>query len=71
MTARPGLRRRLIWVLIALVALTAATVGAFSVVLVDRSLRAQRVADAVSSAEFNLTVLAPAVSLPINPDAAA
>lgn len=70
MSVRPGLRRRLIWVLIALVALTVATIGTLSVVLVDRSLRAQRVADAVSSAQFNLTVLAPAVGLPSPPDPA-
>jgi two-component system sensor histidine kinase MtrB len=69
--ARPGLRRRLIGVLIGLVALTAVTVGALSVVLVNRSLRAQRVADAVASAEFNLTVLAPAAGLPEMPDASA
>ncbi|HJR93744.1 MAG TPA: HAMP domain-containing sensor histidine kinase, partial [Acidimicrobiia bacterium] len=70
MRSRFGLRRRLIWVLIGLVALTAATVGALSVILVDRSLRAQRVEDAVASAEFNLTVLAPAAGLPdpVDPD---
>jgi signal transduction histidine kinase len=71
LNGRPGLRRRLIWVLIGLVALTAVTVGALSVVLVDRSLRAQRVTDALAAAEFNLTVLAPAAGLPEMADAAA
>lgn len=65
-----SLRRRLTLTLIGLVAATAALVGTISVVLVERSMRSQRVADAVASAEFNLTVLAPAAGLSAAPDAA-
>lgn len=57
-------RRRLIVTLIGLVALTALAVGTISTVLVERSLRAQLVADAVAGAEFNIGVLPDAVGLP-------
>lgn len=58
-------RRRLILTLIGLVALTALAVGTISTVLVERSLRAQLVADATGGAEFNIGVLPDAVGLPV------
>lgn len=67
MRAPAGLRRRLIWSLIAVVVLTVAIVGTVSVVLVERSLRNQLVEDALDATEFNLVVLAPAAGLEESP----
>lgn len=67
MTRRLGLRRRLVWSLIAVVAATVLIVGTASVLLVDRSLRNQLVEEAVGATEFNLAVLAPATGLPPSP----
>lgn len=66
----PGYRRRLVFTMVGLVVGTAVVVGVVSIVLVERSLRLQLIDDAVTTAEFNLTVLAPAVNLPTNPDRA-
>lgn len=71
MRPRPGLRRRLVLTLIALVTATVVLVGAASVALVERSLRNRLVDEAVATAEFNLTVLVPATGLDAAPDAAA
>lgn len=70
MSTGVGLRRRLIWSLIGVIAVTVTIVGTASAVLVDRSLRGRLVANAVASAEFNLTVLAPAAGLGASPSAA-
>ncbi|HEX2155107.1 MAG TPA: HAMP domain-containing sensor histidine kinase [Acidimicrobiia bacterium] len=70
MKRRTGLRQRLVWSLIGVVALTVVIVGVASVVLVDRSLRNRLVQEALAATEFNLTVLAPATGLPPQPTSA-
>ncbi len=57
-------RARLIVTVIALIALTAGSVGALAYFLVRQSLRDQLLGDAVSRAEFNITVLASTDQLP-------
>ena len=57
-------RTRLIGTVIALIALTAGTVGVVSYVLVRDSLRDQLVSDAVTRADFNINVLASLEQLP-------
>jgi signal transduction histidine kinase len=57
-------RARLIITVIALVALTAGSVGALAYYLVRESLHDQLVGDAVARAEFNITVLASTDQLP-------
>lgn len=69
MRAPAGLRRRLIWSLIGVVALTVTIVGTVSVILVERSLRIQLLEDALDATEFNLVVLAPAAGLQESPSA--
>jgi two-component system sensor histidine kinase MtrB len=64
-------RARLIATVIALIAVTAGFVAVASYVLVRTSLRAQLVDDAVSRAEFNITVLATGDQLPANAGRAA
>lgn len=63
MRLRAGLRHRLVLSLIALVVATVLLVGAGSVFLVERSLRDRMVEEALTLAEFNLTVLVPATGL--------
>lgn len=69
MRRRLGLSQRLVWSLIAVVAVTVLIVGVASVVLVDRSLRNRLIDDALATTEFNLAVLAPATGLPSAPTA--
>jgi signal transduction histidine kinase len=57
-------RARLVVTVIALIALTAGSVAALAFFLVRQSLRDQLVTDAVSRAEFNITVLASTEQLP-------
>jgi two-component system sensor histidine kinase MtrB len=64
-------RARLIATVIALVAVTAASVAITSYALVRNSLRGQLVEDAVARAEFNLTVLASEEQLPTDADSEA
>lgn len=63
MIRRPGLRRRITWTLIGVIVATVLGVGTVSVLLVDRALRGRLVEEALRGAEFNLTVLVPAVGL--------
>ena len=70
MRSRAGLRRRLIWSLISVVAVTVTILGVVSVIIVERSLRNQLVDDSLDATEFNLVVLAPATGLRESPSAA-
>jgi two-component system sensor histidine kinase MtrB len=59
-----GIRARLAVTLVALVALTAALLGAGAYLFVENSLRTQAVTDAAAQARFDLTVTIPNRSLP-------
>ena len=59
-----GIRARLTVTLVALVALTAALLGAGAYLFVENSLRTQAVTDAAAQARFDLTVTIPNRSLP-------
>src|SRR5690606_5912337 len=58
-----GLRRRLVWSMLAVLIVALTAVGVVSVLLVDRSLRARLTGEALATTEFNLAVLAPAAGI--------